>query len=154
MFLALIIVHSLLIDLSKVLTAYIDTTLPREIRQRDLKETYNFSCKCILCKRHLDVDPRESLWCPKLCGARCPLPTEGNPEIDRINGISFILTFHAENKFTLCSQCNAPVAASTIDSVLDAVRIGQEALDKITSIQCKGQSLVPLFPQLWPGSDF
>lgn len=63
--------------ISQILTAYIDTTLPRERRQQFLKETYNFTCQCRLCIDKLDVDPRESMVCPKSCGSTCPTPTEG-----------------------------------------------------------------------------
>jgi len=98
----------------EVLTAYVDTSLPRAMRQQSLKETYNFTCNCTLCAIPPLPDPRESMWCPKSCGGMCPLPTE-------------------ENDFTRCSQCNTVV--KTTDAVLDAVRIGQEALDKATTLQ-------------------
>lgn len=62
---------------TQILTAYIDTTLPRAMRQNSLKETYNFVCTCRLCSVQVEVDPRESLWCPKTCGGICPVPTEG-----------------------------------------------------------------------------
>ncbi|KAK0183995.1 hypothetical protein F5146DRAFT_1076957 [Armillaria mellea] len=52
----------------EIMTAYIDTTLPRSLRQESLKETYHFDCRCQLCGSLPDVDPRESMWCPKACG--------------------------------------------------------------------------------------
>lgn len=42
------------------------------------------------------------------------------------------------NDFTRCSQCSTVV--KTTDAVLDAVRIGQEALDKATALQFEGLS--------------
>ncbi|PCH45077.1 SET domain-containing protein [Wolfiporia cocos MD-104 SS10] len=100
----------------EIVTAYIDTTLPRDLRQLQLKETYNFTCSCSLCTRQLKVDPRASVWCPKSCGRTCPAPTE-------------------ENSHTRCVECNAVL--SSTDAVLDALRVGKEALDKATALQYK-----------------
>jgi hypothetical protein len=62
----------------QILTAYVDTILPQAKRQQSLKETYNFDCQCRLCANHSsDVDPRESMWCPKSCGGTCLVPSEG-----------------------------------------------------------------------------
>ena len=63
---------------TQILTAYIDTTLPRDLRQRHLRETYHFTCGCNLCTppSGVPVDWREAMWCPKKCGGICPLPTE------------------------------------------------------------------------------
>jgi len=102
-----------------ILTAYIDTTLPRERRQRLLKGTYNFDCQCRLCADRLDVDLRESMWCPKSCDGTCPIPTE-------------------ENSFIRCMKCKSVV--SSTDTVVDAIRVGQEALDKATSVQSNDPS--------------
>ncbi|KAG5350891.1 hypothetical protein C0989_008893 [Termitomyces sp. Mn162] len=57
----------------EILTSYIDTTLPKYLRQKSLKETYNFECRC---------------------------------------------------------------------AIIDAVRVGQEGLDKATALQSKGQNLL------------
>lgn len=98
----------------EVLSAYVDITLPRDLRRQELEETYNFMCKCTLCTTSLPVDPRASMWCPKSCGGVCPVPTE-------------------ENSFTRCTSCKSVV--SSTDAVLDAIRVGQEALDKAFSLQ-------------------
>ncbi|KAL6299437.1 hypothetical protein BKA93DRAFT_742312 [Sparassis latifolia] len=100
----------------EVLTAYVDTTLPQAKRQRELEETYNFSCGCALCSKKLTIDPRASMWCPEKCGGTCPVPTE-------------------ENNFSRCTQCRAVV--SSTNAVLDALRLGQEALDKASFLQYK-----------------
>ncbi|KIM76188.1 hypothetical protein PILCRDRAFT_78079 [Piloderma croceum F 1598] len=100
----------------EILTAYIDTTLPRMKRQQSLQETYSFDCRCGLCSGQLDLDPRESMWCPKSCGGICPLPTE-------------------ENNFTRCAQCKSVV--SSTEAVLDALRVGQEGLDKANLVQLR-----------------
>ncbi|KAJ7466728.1 hypothetical protein B0H11DRAFT_2047522 [Mycena galericulata] len=98
----------------EILTAYIDTTLPKALRQSSLLETYLFSCGCQLCTSIADVDPRESVWCPKGCGGMCPSPTE-------------------EDSLSRCGKCKAVLQKT--DEVLDAVRIGQQALDKATGLQ-------------------
>ncbi|KAJ6614749.1 hypothetical protein B0H10DRAFT_2165021 [Mycena sp. CBHHK59/15] len=98
----------------EILTAYVDTTLPRTLRQASLRETYHFVCRCQLCTATTALDPRESAWCPKACGGICPTPTE-------------------ENSLSRCTKCKAVLQKT--DEVLDALRIGQEALDKATVLQ-------------------
>lgn len=98
----------------EIVTSYIDTTLPKPLRQKQLQETYNFTCACNLCRSHPEVDPRESMWCPKSCGGTCPIPAEAD---------------------SVCTKCKA--FAKATDAVLDALRIGQEALDKATALQFK-----------------
>ncbi|KAI0263133.1 hypothetical protein BC834DRAFT_828026 [Gloeopeniophorella convolvens] len=99
----------------EIFTSYIDTTLPKAQRQAVLSVTYNFSCECTLCSQPPGPDPREALLCPKNCGGTCPFPSEGKDPLTR------------------CSKCKSAVAAT--DAVLDALRIGQEALQKATSLQ-------------------
>ncbi|KAF9441593.1 SET domain-containing protein [Macrolepiota fuliginosa MF-IS2] len=98
--------------------SYIDTTLPRYQRQEALKQTYYFTCNCPLCSTTreggTDVDLREGIYCSRKCGGVCWLPTE-------------------EDCFTRCTKCKAVVRDT--DAVLDAVRIGQEALEKATRVQ-------------------
>jgi len=98
----------------QVFTSYIDTTLPQAQRQAALSTTYNFTCKCALCSEPPKPDPREALTCPKLCGGTCPFPSEEDP-------------------LTRCVKCKSAVAST--DAVLDALRIGEEALQKATSLQ-------------------
>lgn len=98
----------------EILTSYIDTTLPRSLRQAALKETYDFTCQCELCHDDNKIDPRESIWCPKSCGGMCPAPSD-------------------ESETYQCVKCRAVVATPAF--IMDALRIGQEALAKATSIQ-------------------
>lgn len=98
----------------EILTSYIDTTLPRSLRQDALKETYDFTCQCELCDDNNKLDPRESIWCPKSCGGMCPAPSD-------------------ESKTYQCAKCGAVVATPGL--IMDELRIGQEALAKATSIQ-------------------
>ncbi|KAF5327714.1 hypothetical protein D9619_004677 [Psilocybe cf. subviscida] len=100
----------------EVLTAYIDTTLPTSKRQALLKDTYHFSCQCGLCRppHGATINHREAMWCPKKCGGVCPVPIE-------------------EDSLTQCARCKAPVKDT--DAVLDALRVGQEALDKAEALQ-------------------
>jgi hypothetical protein len=68
--------------------------------------------------------------CPSRCGGNCPLPTEGDYCI-------FVydlgLTHHTEDPVVRCNKCKA--AVTSVDSTLDALRIGQEALEKATALQ-------------------
>ncbi|KAL1706917.1 hypothetical protein EV121DRAFT_256712 [Schizophyllum commune] len=105
----------------QIFTSYIDTTLPRALRRRELQEGYNFLCECSLCKTPPPVDAREALWCPKSCGGMCPLPNEENP-------------------LTQCTKCKAVVKDT--DAVLDATRVGQEGLNKATALQSKDPAKV------------
>ncbi|KAF8268346.1 SET domain-containing protein [Lactarius quietus] len=98
----------------EIFTSYIDTTLPRVQRQAALSATYSFACKCSLCSEPPKSDPREALLCPKDCGGTCPFPSEEDP-------------------LTRCVKCKSAVAST--DAVLDALRIGQEALQKATALQ-------------------
>ncbi|KAG2064453.1 SET domain-containing protein [Suillus decipiens] len=98
----------------EILTSYIDTTLPRSLRQAALKETYDFTCQCELCRDDNKIDPRESIWCPESCGGMCSAPSD-------------------ERETYQCVKCRATVATPGI--IIDALRIGQEALEKATSIQ-------------------
>ncbi|KAG8216403.1 SET domain-containing protein [Butyriboletus roseoflavus] len=105
----------------EVLMAYVDTTLPKVQRQMALAETYNFTCQCPLCKQTPTiVDPREAILCPKSCGGICPIPNEDNP-------------------ISQCLKCRA--AITDPHAVIDAVRLGQEALDKATRLQSSGMVL-------------
>ncbi|KAI0764895.1 SET domain-containing protein [Fomes fomentarius] len=100
----------------EVRISYVDTTLPKHLRQKELKETYNFACLCTLCTRAMPAEPREALWCPKGCGGICPHPSE-------------------ENAVTRCVKCKAAIINT--DAVLDALRVGQDALEKASALELK-----------------
>lgn len=110
---------------AELFTSYIDITLPRAQRQKDLKETYNFTCECELCKQSTDSDNgqvsgedwRERLWCPKRCGGTCPLPLTDDDEVR-------------------CKKCGVQVSHAS--KVVDAMRVGQDALDKANALQFSG----------------
>ncbi|CAK5272755.1 unnamed protein product, partial [Mycena citricolor] len=98
-----------------ILTSYIDTTLPRHMRQEALLETYHFTCDCTLCS-DAAVDPRDAVWCPKRpeCDGICRVPTDAIP-------------------LSLCAKCRAVLRKT--DEVIDAVRVGTEALAKAERVQ-------------------
>ncbi len=76
----LFIQSAVLIFLQKLFTSYVDTTMPTFQRQKDLEETYKFTCKCNICTptdRSPLRDWREMVWCPKDCGGVYPVPSEG-----------------------------------------------------------------------------
>ncbi|KZS97133.1 SET domain-containing protein [Sistotremastrum niveocremeum HHB9708] len=102
----------------EILTSYIDTVLPRDQRQALLKETYHFTCQCSLCTRDYSAtpDPRASIFCPKKCGGMCPIPSD-------------------DVKITRCLKCGQQLSEKSAGVVLDAVRLGQEALDKASSLE-------------------
>ncbi|KIY43557.1 SET domain-containing protein [Fistulina hepatica ATCC 64428] len=100
----------------EILTSYIDVTVPTALRRKSLQSTYHFTCDCPLCSADTasKCDPRESISCPKSCGGRCNIPSDDDP-------------------LTRCDRCRAAVKDS--DAVIDAARVGQEALDKATALQ-------------------
>ncbi|KAK6971887.1 histone-lysine N-methyltransferase ASHR1 [Favolaschia claudopus] len=114
----------------EILTAYIDTTLPKAQRQTSLRETYLFSCACALCMS-TQSDLRDSVWCPKACGGVCPAPTEG--KFTRLPRSCTYPHNGTENSLSRCTQCLS--ALQKTDEVLDALRIGQQALDKASLLQ-------------------
>ncbi|KAF9254291.1 SET domain-containing protein [Marasmius fiardii PR-910] len=122
----------------ELLTAYVDTTLPIYLRRKALKETYFFTCYCHLCggksgwrnprDDQMDVDSetslpdsRESLWCPKKCGGMCPLPNVESEDLSRVSAS--------------CTMCKTPIPHTTLEEVLDVVRIGKEGLEKAERLQ-------------------
>ncbi|KZT66576.1 SET domain-containing protein [Daedalea quercina L-15889] len=98
----------------EVTISYIDVTLPRELRQKELKETYNFECKCTLCSTQQHEDPRTAMLCPKRCGGIRPAPMN-------------------DSVSPPCKKCKATTA--NLDSELDAFNVGQEMLEKATTMQ-------------------
>ncbi|CAA7268850.1 unnamed protein product [Cyclocybe aegerita] len=116
----------------EILTAYVDTTLPRDVRQKMLRETYHFTCRCQLCTPppECPLDLREAMFCAKKCGGMCLVPTEAN-------------------SLTRCTKCKSPVKDT--DAVLDAIRVGQEALDKAEALQFSNpQKSIQLTTKLIP----
>lgn len=83
---------------------------------------------------------REAMWCPKSCGGICSVPTEGKCKV--IGLVCFNAYVNLEDSFTRCTKCKTVV--SSTDAVLDALRVGQEALDKATLVQSQGQAMIPL----------
>ncbi|KAF8632794.1 hypothetical protein AX15_001693 [Amanita polypyramis BW_CC] len=111
----------------ELLTSYIDTTLCCEDRQKSLKETYSFDCKCPLCvPTSINfVDPREALLCPtrkdpsrRTCDGLCQIPKEDIIE-------------------ARCNTCNSLVNPNTIGEILDAISISCDGLEKARDLQYK-----------------
>ncbi|KAG5717679.1 Histone-lysine N-methyltransferase ASHR1 [Termitomyces sp. T112] len=122
----------------EILTSYIDTTLPKYLRQKSLKETYNFECRCTLCTSSLDLELREAVFCPKQCGGTCPIPLEGIDSPVELIRISPCIEAHStcsESNLCQCSKCRAVLKDT--GAIIDAVRVGQEGLDKATALQSK-----------------
>lgn len=127
---------------SELYTSYIDVTLPTSQRRKELRETYNFSCSCSICSPPLPLeDLRERIWCPKKCGGSCPLPV-------------------SEQDVIKCSSCQG--AVTNTGEIIDLVRVGNEALEKVTSLEVKdppealrlAQNMIHLLESRLPNSAF
>ncbi|KAK7683554.1 hypothetical protein QCA50_013389 [Cerrena zonata] len=103
----------------QVYVSYVDISVSREARQKELKDVYNFTCRCSACSNQGKLDPRASVYCPKSCGGLCPLPTE-------------------ENESPRCGKCNSVITSP--DAILDALHVGSEGLEKAMSLQFKDPS--------------
>ncbi|MBZ6370475.1 MAG: SET domain-containing protein [Microbacterium hominis] len=55
----------------EVVTSYVDLSLPREERQKELQERYKFVCHCEGCSDSAGVDPREAMLCPAAAKSSC-----------------------------------------------------------------------------------
>lgn len=80
------------------------------------------------------------MWCPKSCGGTCPIPAEGaNIPLVLCPTTHCSFGHNSADSVSRCTKCKA--IAKATDAVLDALRIGQEALDKATALQFKGKLL-------------
>ncbi|EIW77268.1 SET domain-containing protein [Coniophora puteana RWD-64-598 SS2] len=108
---------------TEILTSYIDTTLPQPIRQSALKETYCFTCACTLCARPQDattIDPRSAVWCAQRCG-----------------GVASVYSAGDELVVGRCNTCGFSASMTTAESILDAINVSQEGLEKATALRDK-----------------
>ncbi|KAG8993352.1 hypothetical protein FRB94_010836 [Tulasnella sp. JGI-2019a] len=104
----------------EVLTSYVDISLPRRLRLKELKDRYMFDCVCGACDTPTGVervDPREAMICGQSsCTSMLALP-------DSKRSVA-----------SICPSCkNFPTVE--VDAVLDAVRLGEEALEKATAME-------------------
>ncbi|KAG8975731.1 hypothetical protein FRC05_005249 [Tulasnella sp. 425] len=105
----------------EILTSYVDVSLPRHLRIKELQERYMFTCTCSACSRAEDgtVDPREAMKCERPgCRGLIPLPVPGTKS----------------RKTLVCSTCKQALVTD-VDDVLDAIRLGEEALERATSLE-------------------
>ncbi|KAG8892979.1 hypothetical protein FRC00_011253, partial [Tulasnella sp. 408] len=105
----------------EVLTSYVDISLPRHLRIKDLQERYMFTCTCTACSRVEDgtADPREAMKCERPgCNGLIPLPAPGTES----------------RKKLVCSTCKQESTAN-LEDVLDAVRLGEEALERAMAFE-------------------
>lgn len=129
---------------SQIVVSYVDTTLPCDQRRMQLKDTYGFDCTCTLCQRSENqpyVDPRAAIYCPTRCGGVSFLPTLGIFAVRSDQRIFYCDTqYDAERPYVECTTCKKRAPAEA-EAVQDALRIGQEALDKVTELQDSGTAL-------------
>lgn len=131
----------------QVLNSYIDITLPRRQRGRELKETYFFDCKCVACVSP-DVDSRQSFVC-----RRCSSLTSfkgvsqayhSTCEVIHTLGIDSIVLDDADtatnqqiHQPVSCIQCNEGLVPSE-GEFRDAINIARESLTKAFGLQNAG----------------
>ncbi|KAG8757292.1 hypothetical protein FRC14_002175 [Serendipita sp. 396] len=94
----------------EIVAAYVDITLPKGIRQKFLKETYAFDCKCTECIKELALDPRDCLFC-----------------LECREGLI------STRKAQACSKCGK--LGSLPDDVEAKLRLGNEGLEKAEKVQ-------------------
>ncbi|EPQ53510.1 SET domain-containing protein [Gloeophyllum trabeum ATCC 11539] len=125
----------------EVLTAYVDTTLPRRERQQALRETYNFTCTCELCvseeKEGGEVDPREAVLCPRAgCGGVWRVPEQGPSDDDMEVDSSVANGSQAAAQVTSrCTKCKHLINPVKLHEVSDAVRLGLEGYGEAVRVQ-------------------
>ncbi|KAG8862916.1 hypothetical protein FRB96_000336 [Tulasnella sp. 330] len=104
----------------EILTSYVDVSLPRRLRGKELLDRYHFDCGCRSCAIAPGVghvDAREAMICDREgCTGMLALPD------------------HGRSVLPTCPSCqNSP--SVDIASVLDAVRLGEDALEKATAME-------------------
>ncbi|KAJ9117428.1 hypothetical protein QFC22_004278 [Naganishia vaughanmartiniae] len=135
-----------------IVTSYIDVSLPRHMRQKDLMERYHFTCSCSLCERYAPrttetgkrkarvVDPR---WCMF------------HPACDKNGVLALPSLSTCETGDLVCSACgkaaqvqlekvNALVALGT--QIVQADERGQLSVDEAKDIPALAEKLSTLLP--------
>ncbi|GAA6009589.1 hypothetical protein JCM10207_004115 [Rhodosporidiobolus poonsookiae] len=96
----------------EVLTSYVDLALPREERQKELKERYYFDCRCEACEAGAlegEVEPRAALVCSKqTCKALIPLPVRSEA---------------SSSASVSCSCCKSSAPYQDVYPAIDAAKL-------------------------------
>ncbi|KDQ11009.1 hypothetical protein BOTBODRAFT_469989 [Botryobasidium botryosum FD-172 SS1] len=102
----------------EVLTSYIDISVPRVHRQKELKERYLFDCDCSLCSADTNgrAEPREGIWCSHGCG-----------------GVSLIPDA-AQKIPSACEKCGK-ITQIDADELKHSIQLAEESLEKATAIE-------------------
>ncbi|BGP57780.1 hypothetical protein JCM8202v2_005427 [Rhodotorula sphaerocarpa] len=90
----------------EILTSYVDLSLPRTDRRRELEERYKFRCECEACDTPAgEVDPREAMSCPAApkCAALLPISQPDANEVE-------------------CGKCGAKAPYRDVQPVIAAAR--------------------------------
>jgi len=111
----------------------VDVTLPVELRQKALQETYNFICNCTLCTGVQEVDMRSSYFCPKCEQGLVAVKDRGRSYPYAITTADSL----APGKASLCSKCGAALVVS--DDLKEKLRVAIEGLQKAEKIQSTGE---------------
>ncbi|KAH8920604.1 SET domain-containing protein [Atractiella rhizophila] len=121
-------------DGEEILTSYIDISLPVDMRQADLKDTYFFTCKCQLCTLGSTLDPRKSLHCQS-CGAMMPFPDDG-PGAEAGASIS-----------SLCSSCKN-ISTLDVAQVETDISLANRTLQRVANMIDPQKALPLLLPSI------
>ncbi|GAA5900303.1 hypothetical protein JCM8208_005320 [Rhodotorula glutinis] len=93
----------------EVVTSYVDLALPRDVRQKELRERYKFECACEACEggEGDEVDPREALACPR----------EG------CEGIMALPDRDSTATSVTCATCRSTSPYKSVHAALDAAKL-------------------------------
>ncbi|KPV72663.1 uncharacterized protein RHOBADRAFT_55751 [Rhodotorula graminis WP1] len=103
----------------EVVTSYVDLALPRDVRQKELRERYKFECGCEACEGGGEgqaVDPREALACSRAkegCEGLIRLP-------DRDSTVTSVT----------CPTCRTTSSYKSVHAALDAAKLAFADADK------------------------
>ncbi|GAA5848967.1 hypothetical protein JCM9279_004679 [Rhodotorula babjevae] len=93
----------------EVVTSYVDLALPRDVRQKELRELYKFECRCEACEggEGQEVDPRKALACPK----------------DGCDGLIALPARDSTATSVTCLTCRALASYKSVHDALDAAKL-------------------------------
>lgn len=119
------------IKLSKILAAYVDVTLPTELRQKTLQATYNFTCQCTVCSGS-EINMRSACFCPKCSEGYVEIKTRG--ELTLVDTSESV--YKSLGKASLCNKCGATLIVS--EAVIEKLRVAGDGLAKAERLQWTG----------------
>ncbi|GAA5868574.1 hypothetical protein JCM3774_005433 [Rhodotorula dairenensis] len=104
----------------EVVTSYVDLSLPRSERQRELEERYKFRCRCQGCTAPASkaVDPREAMLCPVAARSGCEgliaIPEDSDATLDKVQ----------------CPRCGTTAPYKDVRPAIEAAKKAYSDADK------------------------